>query len=79
MKSPTKHYGNTGHTVILFEVLYQSTIAKKDQLLMGVSETSPDHTPCLSQNETSQMPSQNMLGHLEESLSFCPHTLLTLM
>lgn len=77
MKSTTKHYGNTGHTVILFEALYQSSIPRKDQLLMGVSETFPDDT--LSQNETSEMPSQNMLGNLEESLSFCPHTLLTLI
>lgn len=30
-------------------------------------------------NETSKISSQNMLGHLEESLSFCPYTILTLM
>lgn len=39
---------------------------------MKVSETFPDHTYCLCQNKTSEMSSQNMLGNLEGSLSFCP-------
>lgn len=66
-------------TLMVFEALYQSYILRKGQLLMGVSDTFPDHTHCLSQNETSEMPSQNMLGHLEESVSFFPHTILILM
>jgi len=58
----------------------ESQCPGKDQLVTEEhSETLPDHTECMSQNEASEMTSQNVPGNWQAIWSFCPHIFLTLV